>query len=128
MGGIRKTGLSTSFANFKLSRLRNEVSAFAEELWYDNHRTLVLRYKKNAISATASTASKEESRKFLEETFDIQHEEDDLEQGQTAQFEKRASSAACSEHDCDYESDGDHEHLIAHIARNRFDLNVNVFR
>ena len=80
-----------------------------------------------SISATASTASKEESRKFLEETFDIQHEEDDLEQGQTAQFEKRASSA-CSEHDCDYESDGDHEHLIAHIARNRLDLNVSDFR
>ena len=75
-------------------------------------------------SAAASTVSKEESRKFLEETFDInQHEEqDDLEQGQvSAQFEKRPSSA-CSEHDCDYESDGDHEHLIAHIARNRYEL------
>ncbi|CBY08530.1 unnamed protein product [Oikopleura dioica] len=69
-------------------------------------------------SAAASTTSKEESRKFLEETFDIQHEEDVLEQGQTAQFEKRASSV-CSEHECEYESDGDHEHLIAHIARNR---------
>ncbi|CAG5100151.1 Oidioi.mRNA.OKI2018_I69.XSR.g16867.t1.cds [Oikopleura dioica] len=69
-------------------------------------------------SAAASVSSKEENRKFLEETFDIQQEEDDLEQGAAvAQFDKRPSSA-CSEQECDYESDGDHEHLIAHIARN----------
>jgi len=65
MGGIRKTGLSTSFANFKLSRrLRNEVSAFAEELWYDNHRTLVLRYKKTRFQLQRQLQAKKRAASF----------------------------------------------------------------
>ena len=32
---------------------------------------------------------------------------------------ERLGGGSCSDEDCDYDSDGDHEHIIQHIARNR---------
>ena len=84
----------------------------------------VAEYLKRPSSAPSelSEQSKEENRKLLSETFDIQSDEGQgskrvLTKARDREVKERSGS--CISEDCDYDSDGDHQHIIEHIQRNR---------
>ena len=76
--------------------------------------TNLMEQRANSVNSRLSQHSRDENRKLIQETFDIKKE--------IKLPEKRlalSSSCAVDESECDYDSDGDHEHIIQHIQRNR---------
>ena len=66
-----------------------------------------------------SAQSKEENRKLISETFDIYNEDADLVAKPVETKKKSSKPASCVSEECEYDSDGDHQHIIEHIQRNR---------
>lgn len=85
----------------------------------------VAEYLKRPSSAPSelSAQSKEENRKLLSETFDIQSDEATpiIKRADLIKHKKERSTSCISD-ECEYDSDGDHKHIIEHIQRNRYVL------
>ena len=74
--------------------------------------TNLIERRSDSVSSRLSQHSRDENRKLIQETFDIKKETSPIRS-------ERKLVATAEESECDYDSDGDHEHIIQHIQRNR---------